>query len=167
MSFYRDLLRLNVGRNSLTEIPSESLEMLKNLNQLDLSFNKIKEIKENTFLGKYLTFLGFLTQKKLHTFFPGLDKLDTLNLDHNKIEVLYDDHFEGMPKVTSLSLDYNKIYEVHPGAFNGLDGECRVALIRLFVSKLAIILQNNYSFSPWLRIKYPLFQQLLLVHYTN
>jgi len=96
-----DLLRLNVGRNSLTEIPSESLEMLKNLNQLDLSFNKIKEIKENTFLG--------------------LDKLDTLNLDHNKIEVLYDDHFEGMPKVTSLSLDYNKIYEVHPGAFNGLD----------------------------------------------
>lgn len=97
----KDLLRLNVGRNSLTEIPSESLVKLKNLNQLDLSFNKIKDIKENTFLG--------------------LDKLDTLNLDHNKVEVLYDEHFDGMPKVTSLSLDYNKIYDIHPEAFNGLD----------------------------------------------
>ena len=71
-------------------------------------------------------------------FFLGLDKLDTLNLDHNKVEVLYDEHFDGMPKVTSLSLDYNKIYDIHPEAFNGLDGKCHVALIRFFVSKLAI-----------------------------
>jgi len=96
-----DLLRLNVGRNSLNEVPSEALEGLKNLNQLDLSFNKIKEIKENTFLG--------------------LDKLDTLNLNNNKIEELLDDHFEGMPRVTSLSLDYNKISIIHPGAFSGLE----------------------------------------------
>merc|ERR1719342_206939 len=45
----KDLLRLNVGRNSLSEVPSEALRPLKNLNQLDLSFNKIKDIKENTF----------------------------------------------------------------------------------------------------------------------
>ena len=51
-SFARDLLRLNVARNSLNEVPSEALLQLKNLNQLDLSFNKIKYIEENTFAGK-------------------------------------------------------------------------------------------------------------------
>ena len=50
-SFPRDLLRLNVARNSLSEVPSEALLQLKNLNQLDLSFNKIKYIEENTFAG--------------------------------------------------------------------------------------------------------------------
>ena len=53
----------------------------------------------------------------------GLDKLDTLNLNNNKIEELLDDHFEGMPRVTSLSLDYNKISIIHPGAFSGLEGK--------------------------------------------
>ena len=48
----RDLLRLNVARNSLSEVPSEALLQLKNLNQLDLSFNKIKVIAENTFAGE-------------------------------------------------------------------------------------------------------------------
>jgi len=115
-----DLLRLNVGRNSLTEIPSESLVPLKNLNQLDLSFNKINEIKENTFLG--------------------LDKLDTLNLDHNKIEVLRNDHFDGMPKVTSLSLDYNKIKEVQEGAFNGLDEQLQfLSLAANKISKVPML----------------------------
>ena len=52
-NFPRDLLRLNVARNSLNEVPSEALLQLKNLNQLDLSFNKIKYIEENTFAGKF------------------------------------------------------------------------------------------------------------------
>ena len=50
--YFRDLLRLNVARNSLSEIPSDALLQLKNLNQLDLSFNKITDIKENTFMGR-------------------------------------------------------------------------------------------------------------------
>ena len=40
-----------MARNSLNEVPSEALLQLKNLNQLDLSFNKIKYIEENTFAG--------------------------------------------------------------------------------------------------------------------
>ena len=51
----RDLLRLNVGRNSLSEIPKNSLEILKNLNHLDLSFNKIKDVKEKNFEGEKRT----------------------------------------------------------------------------------------------------------------
>ena len=49
---FRDLLRLNVGRNHLSEIPSQSLMALKNLNHLDLSANKIYELKGRPFEGK-------------------------------------------------------------------------------------------------------------------
>jgi len=112
-----DLLRLNVGRNSLNEVPNEALLPLKNLNQLDLSFNKIKEIKENTFIG--------------------LDKLDTLNLDHNKIEELLDNHFEGMPKLTSLSLDYNKLKTIHPEAFSGLEEQLQ--FLSLAANKISYV----------------------------
>ena len=52
----RDLLRLNVGRNSLSEIPKGSLEILKNLNHLDLSFNKIRDVKEKNFDGEIFVF---------------------------------------------------------------------------------------------------------------
>ena len=117
--FSRDLLRLNVGRNSLNEIPSQALGPLKNLNQLDLSFNKIKDIKEDTFTGKYIC-NGF--ENDVHGIL-GMKKLDTLNLNHNKIEALLDNHFEWMPKVTSLSLDYYKISDIAPEAFNGLEGK--------------------------------------------
>ena len=53
----------------------------------------------------------------------GLEKLDKLELNHNKIEELVDYCFEGLPKLTSLSIDYNKIIHVQPRAFSGLDGE--------------------------------------------
>ena len=150
--FSRDLLRLNVGQNSLNEIPSQALGPLKNLNQLDLSFNKIKDIKEDTFTGKYLCnryendVYGIL----------GMEKLDTLNLNHNKIEALLDNHFEGMPKVTSLSLDYNKISDIAPDAFNGLEGKkclkspdclekCQIVSEQLQFLSLAA---NKISFVP-------------------
>ena len=55
-----------------------------------------------------------------------MEKLDKLELNHNKIEELTDHCFEGLPKLTSLSLDYNKIYFVQPRAFSGLDGELQM-----------------------------------------
>ena len=56
----------------------------------------------------------------------GLEKLDKLELNQNKIEELTDFCFEGLPKLTSLSIDYNKIYVVEPRAFSGLDGELQM-----------------------------------------
>ena len=53
-----------------------------------------------------------------------MDKLDTLNLNNNKIEALGARFFEGMPRVTSLKLDYNKIRSINDEAFWGLEGSC-------------------------------------------
>jgi Leucine-rich repeat (LRR) protein len=47
----RDLLRLNVGRNHLSEFPRDAIATLKNLNQLDLSENKIGLLKPGDFQG--------------------------------------------------------------------------------------------------------------------
>ena len=55
-----------------------------------------------------------------------MDKLDTLNLNNNKIEELGGRFFEGMPRVTSLKLDYNKIRSIDDEAFWGLEGSCFV-----------------------------------------
>jgi Leucine-rich repeat (LRR) protein len=51
-----------------------------------------------------------------------MDKLDTLNLNNNKIEELGPRFFEGLPRVTSLKLDYNKIHNIDDEAFTGLEG---------------------------------------------
>lgn len=97
----KDLLRLNVGRNHLSEIPREAIVTLKNLNLLDLSENKISEIKPRVFVG--------------------LEKLDTLTLNHNVIHDLGNGGFEGLNKLASLSLDYNKIHSLGGEAFKGLE----------------------------------------------
>ena len=54
--------------------------------------------------------------------FSGLDKLDTLAMDHNQLTSLKAGDFEGMPRLSSLSLDYNKITHIDNEAFRGLEG---------------------------------------------
>ena len=49
--FSRDLLRLSLVRNHLTEVPSDALIILKNLNQLDLTDNKISSLHRGVFEG--------------------------------------------------------------------------------------------------------------------
>ena len=67
---HRDLLRLNLARNSLNEVPSEALLQLKNLNQLELSFNKIRHIEENTFAGR-----SFMRHKNYSYWIHGLSQI--------------------------------------------------------------------------------------------
>ena len=54
--------------------------------------------------------------------FSGLDKLDTLAMDHNQLTSIKAGDFESMPRLSSLSLDYNKITHIDNEAFRGLEG---------------------------------------------
>jgi len=98
----KDLLRLSLVRNHLTDIPKEALGPLKNLNQLNLSENKIAKIHPKSF--------------------QGMDKLDTLQMNHNLLNTIEAGSFDGMPRLTSLELDYNKITSIDLEAFKGLEG---------------------------------------------
>ena len=64
----------------------------------------------------------------------GLDKLDTLAMNHNQLTELRAGDFEGLPRVTSLSLDYNKITHIDNEAFRGLEGETESPLIVVIVT---------------------------------
>jgi len=97
----KNLLRLSLVKNQLTEVPKESLLSLTNLNQLTLTENRINHISANTFLG--------------------LDKLDSLDIGHNNLTEVGQSYFDGLPRLASLTLDYNKISNIHPQAFKGLE----------------------------------------------
>ena len=113
-------MRLSLVRNQLTEVPSDALIILKNLNQLDLSDNKITKLHRGIFEGGLYCIQG----KFYYAAVSGLDKLDTLAMNHNQLTRLDAGDFEGLPRLTSLSLDYNKITHIDNEAFRGLEGEC-------------------------------------------
>ena len=49
---YRDLIRLNLGRNKLESVPHAALERLHYLEILEMSDNQVKEIQAGGFTGK-------------------------------------------------------------------------------------------------------------------
>ena len=60
---------------------------------------------------------------KIDFFQPGLDNLDQLVLNDNKLEHLGEDYFTGISKLTTLYLDQNKIKTINAKAFNGIEGK--------------------------------------------
>ena len=57
------------------------------------------------------------------TLSSGLEALDFLALNHNKLTALAASHFDGLPSLSSLELDYNRIAKIDKAAFNGLESE--------------------------------------------
>ena len=79
----------------------------------------------------------------------GLDKLDTLALNHNQLTALSAGDFEGLPRLTSLSLDYNKISYIDNEAFRGLEGrnerEIRQETSLIVVIVTLDLARDNYT----------------------
>ena len=53
IDFYRDLQRLNLGKNRLTAVPHMALASLTYLERLDLFENDITELEPGNFNGEY------------------------------------------------------------------------------------------------------------------
>ena len=53
IDFYRDLQRLNLGKNRLTAVPHMALASLTYLERLDLFENELTELKPGDFNGKH------------------------------------------------------------------------------------------------------------------
>ena len=54
LNFSRKLKRLNLGGNDLTAVPTRALSNMGNLKELDMQENKISEISEEDFEGKFV-----------------------------------------------------------------------------------------------------------------
>ena len=140
---------LNLGRNSLSELPEGIFKGLQSLRQLRLGDNSLRVLPHGIFSG--LNRLGSLSLSRnslrdipqgifnglisLHTLvlsgnglselppgvFSGLNSLQHLFWGNNPLGELPDAMFRGLSSLQSLSLDNTSLSALPQGIFNGLD----------------------------------------------
>ncbi|CAF0707250.1 unnamed protein product [Brachionus calyciflorus] len=102
-----DVKELYLDSNEIVELP-DFLEKFTQLEKLDLSSNRLKEIPSRIF-------------EKLTT-------LDTLILSFNNIECIQIDSFAGLSKLRLLSLYANQLSMIQDGSFSDLKSLSHIAL---------------------------------------
>lgn len=99
LDFFSGLEKFSVSGNNLGIFPYDSLKSLRSLKNLDLSYNKIADIRKSDF----------------KTWGRSLEKL---SLQSNSLFFLENKTFDYVPKLLELSLSFNAIADILPGAFN-------------------------------------------------
>ncbi|XP_044003406.1 leucine-rich repeat-containing protein 15-like [Aphidius gifuensis] len=95
-----DNYEINLSRRNLVVLPKDIFTGFENIENLDLSYNRLDYLEPGTF--------------------NNLLNLQTLALDVNNLRALSSDIFNGIEKLTSLSLSQNKLNFIQPGTFNNL-----------------------------------------------
>ena len=110
---------LNLGNEWQEKFPKGSqisdlggIEYFINLKNLEISWNKIKDIKKLAALTKLENLRAFGNQISSVTPLAGLTKLTNLNIGGNKVTKI--DALKGLVKLTGLFLDGNKIKDFTP-----------------------------------------------------
>ena len=101
----KDLIKRKItNKNSTNEIIKfrcdNTLNDLNYLKEIDISFNHVKEIHPNLFIG--------------------LDNLEIIHFGCNKIEIIHENTFNGLTNLKKIDFSSNQIKEIHPTLFNGL-----------------------------------------------
>ncbi|XP_072487031.1 slit homolog 3 protein isoform X1 [Notamacropus eugenii] len=116
-------LRLNDNEISVLEATG-IFKKLPNLRKINLSNNRIKEVREGVFDGAANVQELMLTGNQLELvhgrMFRGLTSLKTMMLRSNLISCVNNDTFAGLSSVRLLSLYDNRITTITPGAFTTL-----------------------------------------------
>uniref|UniRef100_A0A4W5MR16 Slit homolog 1 protein n=1 Tax=Hucho hucho TaxID=62062 RepID=A0A4W5MR16_9TELE len=116
-------LRLN--NNEITTLEATGVfKALSQLNNINLSNNKITEIEDGAFEGAGSVNELHLTANQLDSvrsgMFKGLEGLRMLMLRNNKISCIHNNSFTGLHNVRLLSLYDNQLTTITPGAFDTL-----------------------------------------------
>ena len=115
----KHLLVLNLSRNEISDdlITIETFSNLVRLMALDLSHNRIQEMKQNVLSSLRVLQLLDLSHNMLKSIhrrtFLNLQNLHTLKLSHNSIDRLHSQAFAGLRVLSSLSLERNKIKKIN------------------------------------------------------
>ncbi|KAG8450559.1 hypothetical protein GDO86_003000 [Hymenochirus boettgeri] len=106
---------------SLTAVP---LEIPKHVERINLGFNSIHSIGEDTFAGLSKLELLLIHSNEIYSIpnaaFKDLVSLQVFKLSYNKLKTITSHTFHGLSDLTRLHIDHNKIEFIHPNAFNGL-----------------------------------------------
>uniref|UniRef100_A0A8C3RFD4 Slit guidance ligand 3 n=1 Tax=Cyanoderma ruficeps TaxID=181631 RepID=A0A8C3RFD4_9PASS len=162
---YTTDLRLNDNDISVLEAVG-LFKKLPNLRKINLSNNKIKEIREGAFDGAAGVQELILTENQLESvhgrMFRGLTGLKTLMLRSNSISCVNNDTFAGLSSVRLLSLYDNHISTITPGAFstlvslstinllaNSFNCNCHLAWLGKWLRKKRIVSGNPRCLKPF------------------
>lgn len=143
---YSKVVYLDLGNNSLKQIPVGMFRNLFRLVSLNLENNKLSELEEGSFIGLYNLRSLYLRGNQIQEIFPyaltGLSKLLTLDLSGQQLRSLYKLGFVGLRSVSRLDLSGNRIEYVYGGSFSGLD-----SLLTLDLSDNRISFIDGNAFS--------------------
>uniref|UniRef100_A0ABK0LQ99 Slit guidance ligand 3 n=1 Tax=Rattus norvegicus TaxID=10116 RepID=A0ABK0LQ99_RAT len=169
---YTTDLRLNDNDISVLEATG-IFKKLPNLRKINLSNNRIKEVREGAFDGAAGVQELMLTGNQLETMhgrmFRGLSGLKTLMLRSNLISCVNNDTFAGLSSVRLLSLYDNRITTISPGAFttlvslstinllsNPFNCNCHMAWLGRWLRKRRIVSGNPRCQKPFFLKEIPI-----------
>ncbi|XP_038613088.1 matrix-remodeling-associated protein 5 [Tachyglossus aculeatus] len=128
--------RINLGFNSIQSISENSFAGLTKLELLMIHGNNIPSIPNGALkdLISLQVFKFSYNQLQVITgeTFRGLASLMRLHLDHNKIEFIHPRAFGGLTSLRLLHLEGNRLRQLHPGTFStfSLLGHFRLSTVR-------------------------------------
>ncbi|NP_112611.1 slit homolog 3 protein precursor [Rattus norvegicus] len=169
---YTTDLRLNDNDIAVLEATG-IFKKLPNLRKINLSNNRIKEVREGAFDGAAGVQELMLTGNQLETMhgrmFRGLSGLKTLMLRSNLISCVNNDTFAGLSSVRLLSLYDNRITTISPGAFttlvslstinllsNPFNCNCHMAWLGRWLRKRRIVSGNPRCQKPFFLKEIPI-----------
>ncbi|XP_057702379.1 leucine-rich repeats and immunoglobulin-like domains protein 2 [Corythoichthys intestinalis] len=119
---------LNLGENSISHVGERVFSSLANLRTLDIHSNEISWAIEDSICV-----------------FDGMKKLNTLNLQQNKIKSITKKAFEGLDELEHLDLGKNDIMSIHPEALLHTK-------LKVFILKTSSLLCDCHMqwLGPWL-----------------
>uniref|UniRef100_A0A1A9Z6V6 G-protein coupled receptors family 1 profile domain-containing protein n=1 Tax=Glossina pallidipes TaxID=7398 RepID=A0A1A9Z6V6_GLOPL len=123
-SSYKNLRRLKLKYNNLTDIPLGLFDRLQALERLDIRHNSIDQLPKGIFRGLQAVQWLFLSSNRLKhmpidEMAVELPLLEWLVLSDNLL-TLDNDRFPRLNLLLELNLNYNLITYIHPKAFYGL-----------------------------------------------
>lgn len=112
------LRELNLQQCGIKYLPDDFCLLHRNLNTLELTLNKLKDIPSfNNCTKLQSVHLGHNRIRNIGASFAGLRQLNYLKLSDNHIQTIEKNAFKGLTGLKDLYLDYNLISEIHEEAF--------------------------------------------------
>ncbi|XP_048350820.1 matrix-remodeling-associated protein 5 [Sphaerodactylus townsendi] len=128
---------------SLVAVPTR---ISKHVERINLGFNSIQTISENSFAGltklELLMIHGNDIQNIPNGALRDLSALQVFKISYNKLQVLTGQTLQGLSSLMRLHVDHNRIEFIHPNAFNGLTS---LRLLHLEGNLLQQLHPNTFS----------------------
>ncbi|XP_042311933.1 matrix-remodeling-associated protein 5 [Sceloporus undulatus] len=128
---------------SLTAVPTS---ISKHVERINLGFNSIQTISENSFAGlaklELLMIHGNDIQNIPNGALKDLTSLQVFKISYNKLQGITGQTLQGLSSLMRLHMDHNRIEFIHPNAFNGLTS---LRLLHLEGNLLQQLHPNTFS----------------------